>query len=219
MKTWRSSSGEYSRDLWWWSFYYTAALMAVVFSLVLQHHTDHHGVKVCACCCLQEWCREKVAALNWPLQPKKIQQNRAFAKYRKIPTVLSLIIYITPYMYTDFSRRSNIVNANPNLCLEDLTIEQMSWYGREWKIYIQASRMMLFGYPTYLCFLLSGGKEQLTKCGWVRWDTGSQHQLCQVPPLWPLFPICEMRTPLSRCLISRKMGRSALLESWFWKCT
>lgn len=40
--------------------------------------------------------------------------------------VLSFIIYITPYMYTEFSRRSNIVNANLNLCLEDLTIEQMS---------------------------------------------------------------------------------------------
>lgn len=44
------------------------------FSLLSSIATSHwpHGLKVCARCCLQEWCCEKVAALNWPLQPKKI---------------------------------------------------------------------------------------------------------------------------------------------------
>lgn len=157
-----------------------------------------------------------MAALNWPLQPKKIQQNRAFAKYRKIPMELSFIIYSTPYMYTEFSFRSNIVSATPDLCLEDLTIEQMSWYGWE-NLYSGFKNDALFGYLTYLCFLLSRQKSSLSNVGGCR-----EVQVCSLSSV--RSHLCDSISPsvkwgqlLSRCWTSRKGGRSAVSESWFWK--
>lgn len=135
---------------------------ALVFSLVLQHH----GVKVCSCCCiLQEWCHEKVAALNWPLQPRKIQQNRAFAKYRKIPMVLSFIIYHTIYVHRVFPQVKYRKCKPESLpWRSDNWTNELIWMGME-NLYSGLKDHALFGYPTYLCFLLLGSKSSLENVG------------------------------------------------------
>lgn len=119
-------------------------------------------------------------------------------------------------MYTEFSFRSNIISATPDLCLEDLTIEQTSWYGWE-NLYSSFKNDALFGYLTYLCFLLLRQKSSLSNVGGCR-----EVQVCSLSSVRShlrdsISPSVKWGQLLSRCWTSRKGGRSAVSESWFWK--